>query len=69
MPLPVHGVILGERRILNDEQVLRVVVLCRLGEVQAARQSPWGDGVLCVDVRGNAGALHEKSLRAGLRQG
>jgi hypothetical protein len=39
MFLPIFRVFLGETGIVNDQQVFRVVFLCRFGEVETSRQT------------------------------
>ena len=63
MFLPIFRVFLGETGIVNDQQVFRVVFLCRFGEVETSRQNRvrinhhdfvMGDGVFCIDPRRHA---------------
>ena len=70
--LPVGRVLGGEVRAADDQQVLGVVLFGSRREVEAARNDGLavddhdlvvGDGVLGVDLRGDAGVNHEVRRR------
>jgi len=69
MLLPVGGVLLGERSIANRQKVFRILLLRRLGEIEAPRKDRVavddhdlvvGDGVLGIDPHRDAGMVQER---------
>jgi hypothetical protein len=72
MFLPVGGVLPGERRIANGEEVFRILLLGRLGEIEAPDKDRVAidnhnlvvsNGVLGVDPDGNTGVGQKRRRR------